>query len=123
MAGSSSGVLDANTASKGLTDVFVAQLTDAGEIRHQPDAFYRGLVPHDVGNYTASVARYSAAGRGEWVRIFEGRNSSATSLAFDARGRLWAAGHTRGELPVCGMEIGSPGEQTGFVIWLRNLSQ
>ena len=281
MAGSFSGVFDADTASKGLTDVFVAQLTDAGGIRvarvfggkgrdlpraiavapsgevlvagqfggevdpsiadvdfgrgpvrtagdfdgfllalapdgrtrwvttfgdsgddeiaalavgpdgaiygaghHQPDAYYRGLVPHDVGNYTASVARYSAAGRGEWVRIFEGQNSSATSLAFDARGRLWAAGdflgdlrvgslssrsagkqdafavafapgsgellgsrtwggaeeehlvgiaripgglaaagHTRGELPVCGKEIGSPGEQTGFVIWLRNLAQ
>src|SRR5260370_36754859 len=33
MAGSSSGVLDADPASKGLPDVFVARLNDAGEIR------------------------------------------------------------------------------------------
>ena len=135
-----------------------------------------------MGNFTAAVLRYSTAGRGEWVRIVEGANSTATALAFDGQGRLWAAGdflrdlrvaevslkgagksdafalafapasgeaigsrswgssepdhvvgiaairggiavagHTLGELPVCRKVIGSQGELTGFVVWLRNL--
>ena len=213
MAGSFSGVLNAENASRGFTDVFVAQLTDAGEIRlvrafggkgrdlaraiavspagevvvagqfggeidvsesavdfgkgpvksagdfdgfviglgpdgrtrwvatfgengddeiaalavdahgvifaagqHQPAADFRGLVPHDVGNFTAAVLRYSAAGRGEWVRIFEGRNSSAASLALDGEGRVWAAGDFGSDLKVAGTSLPNAGKQDGFAM-------
>ncbi len=147
---------------------------------HQPAGSYQGRSPHDVGNFTGIVLRYSRQGRGEWVRIFEGPSSAANSLAFDHHGRLWTAGasrglrfgdttiepvggldgfalaldprsgeplgsrrwgsveldlirglapipgglaltgFTRGEILECGKPIGSPGEQTSFVFWLRN---
>ena len=148
---------------------------------HQPAGNYQGLNPHGVGNFTGIVLRYTAQGRGEWVRIFEGPSSTANVLAFDEKGRLWTGGSshgirlgdlsiestdgsdayalaldprtgdplgsrtwgsrefditrglaripgglavtgfTQGELQVCGKPIGSPGEQTGFVLWLRDL--
>jgi hypothetical protein len=213
IAGSFSGVLSAQAASHGFTDVFVAQLTDAGEIRlvrafggrgrdvphaivalptgevlvagqfgggiessvsavdfgtgpvssagdfdgflvslrpdgktrwvatfgesgdddlaalavgpggaifaaghHQPPADFHGMTPRDVGNFTAAVLRYSPAGRGEWVRIFEGRNSSASSLTFDGEGRLWAAGEFLGDLRVGGAALGGAGSQDGFAM-------
>ena len=150
---------------------------------HQPAGDFSGLTARGVGNFTGAVLRYSPAGRGEWVRIFDGPNSSVSALAFDGAGRLWAAGEfqgelragslslssagkpdlfavalapatgellgarsfggaaeerlagmaaapggialagsTRGELPVCHKAVGSPGETTGFVVWLRDLA-
>lgn len=148
---------------------------------HQPAGNYQGLNPHGVGNFTGIVLRYSAQGRGEWVRVFEGPSSTANVLAFDEKGRLWTGGSshgirigelsidpagksdayalaldprtgdplgarswgspefditrglaripgglavtgfTQGEVQICGKPVGSPGEQTGFVIWLRDL--
>ena len=215
LAGSFTGVLNADTASRGMTDVLVAQLTGAGEIRlvrtfggkgrdlaraiaaapnggvlvagqfggevdvsessvdfgrgavrsagdfdgfvvalgpdgktrwaatfgdngdddvaalalgadgavfaaghHQPAGEFRGLVPHDVGNFTAAVLRYSAAGRGDWVRIFEGRNSSASSLALDGEGRVWAAGDFSGALSLGASKLAAAGKQDGFAFAL-----
>jgi len=150
---------------------------------HQPAGEFSGLAARGVGNFTGAVLRYTPAGRGEWVRIFEGKNSSVSALAFDTAGRLWAAGEfqgdlrvgsvsipsaggqdlfavalapatgeplgarslgsparerlagvasipggialagsTRGEMPACRKLIGSPGEATGFVVWLRDLA-
>jgi len=134
---------------------------------HQPSGNYLGLNPHGVGNFTGIVLRYGRDGRGEWVRIFDGPSSAANYLAFDEKGRLWAAGASHGiriddvviegagdsdafalafdpntgtaigsrrwaspsfdiarglaRLAVCGKPIGTAGEQTGFVIWLRDL--
>ncbi len=85
---------------------------------HQPAANYQGLVAGGVGNYTAQVVRVSALGQGEWVRIFEGDSSSATSLVFDEQGRLWAAGSFEGALRADSIALKSSGKSDGFAIAL-----
>jgi hypothetical protein len=37
-------------------------------------------------------------------------------------GGIAVAGHTTGEIPLCQKAIGSSGEQTGFILWLRDLT-
>src|SRR5262249_18065190 len=86
--------------------------------QHQPAANFHGQAPRDVGNFTAAVLRYSAAGRGEWVRLFEGRRASAPGRAFDSEGPLWAAGDFKGTLALGDAKLASAGDQDGFAMAL-----
>ena len=172
----------------GEDDLTAIAVSAAGVVyaagQRQPAGDFEGRAPADVGSATGIALRWSKAGIGEWVRLFEGQRSSIAGIAFDDAGRLWTAGSflgelragqvsltsagrwdifavalapangeplgsrsfgsnendlaravaripggialagsTRGELRLCGKPLGTTGEQTGFVVWLRDLAK
>lgn len=69
-----------------------------------------------------AVALSPADGSSLGVRSFGTPQADQLRAAARIPGGLALAGSTKGEIQVCGKLVGSPGEATAFVAWLRDLT-
>jgi hypothetical protein len=56
-------------------------------------------------------------------RTWGSREEEAARAVARIPGGIAIAGWTRGELEICGRPVGSAGEQTAFLAWLRDLAR